>query len=98
MPDPIRIIVLDGDETGQELLEQALRVLDPEVLGLDLELKRYDLSLEHRRATANEVVIEAAEAMRAAGLGLKAATITPEGKGRRRLTQIASCASESTER
>src|SRR5207248_1051943 len=27
----LRIIVLEGDETGQELLEQALRVLDPEV-------------------------------------------------------------------
>jgi isocitrate dehydrogenase (NAD+) len=79
-PGQLRIVVLEGDETGQELLEQALRVLDPEVLGLDLELERYDLSLEHRRATRNEVVIEAADAMRAAGLGLKAATITPEGR------------------
>ena len=77
---PITIVVLEGDETGQELLEQALRVLEPETLGLDLALRRYDLSLENRRATSNEVVIEAAEAMRAAGLGLKAATITPEGK------------------
>ncbi len=77
---PIGIVVLEGDETGQELLDQALRVLDPAVLGLDLELERYDLSLEHRRATQNEVVLEAADAMRAAGLGLKAATITPEGK------------------
>jgi isocitrate dehydrogenase (NAD+) len=79
-PDGVRIVVLEGDETGQELLEQALRVLDPDVVGLDLEFERYDLSLEHRRATENEVVIEAADAMRAAGLGLKAATITPEGK------------------
>jgi len=80
MPDPIRIIVLEGDETGQELLELALRVLRPEVVGLELQLERYDLSLDHRRATANQVVIEAADAMRAEGLGLKAATITPEGK------------------
>jgi len=50
------------------------------VLGLDLELQHYDLSLEHRRATQNEVVLQAADAMRAAGLGLKAATITPEGQ------------------
>jgi isocitrate dehydrogenase (NAD+) len=78
--DPIRIVVLEGDETGQELLEQALRVLDSDVVGLHLELECYDLSLEHRRATANEVVLEAAGAMRTAGLGLKAATITPEGK------------------
>ena len=47
---PIRIVALEGDETGQELLEQALRVLDPEVLGLELELVRFDLSLENRRA------------------------------------------------
>ena len=34
MAAPVKITVLEGDETGQELLEQALRVLDPEVLGL----------------------------------------------------------------
>ena len=56
MTDPLRIVVLEGDETGQELLEQALRVLDPDVVGLDLDLQRFDLSLEHRRATGNAVV------------------------------------------
>jgi isocitrate/isopropylmalate dehydrogenase len=76
----VRIVVLQGDETGQELLEQAERVLDPELLGLDLELEHYNLSLDNRRQTSNEVVTKAAAAMRAAGLGLKAATITPEGK------------------
>ena len=74
-----RIVVLEGDETGQELLEQALRVLAPDVIGLELELPRFDLSLESRRATKNEVVYEAAAALEQAGLGLKAATITPEG-------------------
>jgi isocitrate/isopropylmalate dehydrogenase len=74
-----RIVVLEGDETGQELLEQALRVLDPSLLGIDFELERFDLSLAARRATSNQVVVDAAKAMRAAGLGLKAATITPEG-------------------
>ena len=44
-----------------------------------VELERFDLSLENRRRTANGVCTEAAVAMRAAGLGLKAATITPEG-------------------
>jgi isocitrate/isopropylmalate dehydrogenase len=73
------IAVLDGDETGQELLEEALRVLAPEVVGLDLDLQRFDLSLESRRATKNAVVHEAAAAIRECGLGLKAATITPEG-------------------
>ena len=75
----MRIVVLEGDETGQELLEQALRVLAPDVLGVELELERYDLSLEHRRETQNEVVFEAAAAMREAGFGVKAATVTPEG-------------------
>ena len=81
MPEAIKIVVLDGDETGQELLEQAVRVLDPSALELDLELQHYDLSLEHRRETSNQVVIDAAAAMRESGLGLKAATITPEGTG-----------------
>jgi isocitrate/isopropylmalate dehydrogenase len=73
------IAVLEGDETGQELLEEALRVLDPEVVGLDLALERFDLSLESRRASKNQVVHDAAAAIRKHGLGLKAATITPEG-------------------
>jgi isocitrate dehydrogenase (NAD+) len=76
-----RIIVLEGDETGQELLEQALRVLDPAVTQVELELDHFDLSLDNRRSTDNKVVIEAAAAMREAGFGLKAATVTPEGAG-----------------
>src|SRR3954465_12198817 len=80
MPDPLRITVLEGDETGQELLEQALRVLEADVLQLPLDLERFDLSLENRRATGNGVVHEAAVAMRASGFGIKAATITPEGR------------------
>src|SRR5918997_497995 len=69
---------MEGDQTGQELLEESLRVLDPSVTGLNLEVKRYDLSLENRRATGNKVVHEAAAAMKETGFGLKAATITPE--------------------
>ena len=75
----LRIIVLEGDQTGQELLEQALRVLDPAVTKVEVELEHYDLSLDNRRATKNEVVTAAAEAMVSARFGLKAATITPEG-------------------
>jgi isocitrate/isopropylmalate dehydrogenase len=78
--DPRTIIVLEGDQTGQELLEEALRVLAPDVTGLELDFPRYDLSLEHRRATGNAVVHEAAAAIRDRGLGLKAATITPEAR------------------
>jgi isocitrate dehydrogenase (NAD+) len=75
------IVVLEGDETGQELLEEALRVLDPAVIGLEFSFPRFDLSLEHRRETTNQVVYEAAKAIREHGLALKAATVTPEGRG-----------------
>ena len=66
---PVSVVVLEGDETGQELLEQSLRVLDRELLGLDLELARFDLSLEHRRATSNGVVDEAARGHARGGPG-----------------------------
>ncbi|HEX7082688.1 MAG TPA: isocitrate/isopropylmalate family dehydrogenase [Gaiellaceae bacterium] len=75
------IVVLEGDQTGQELLEEALRLLVPDVIGLEVELPRFDLSLERRRETGNGVVHEAAAAIRRHGLGLKAATITPEARG-----------------
>jgi isocitrate/isopropylmalate dehydrogenase len=76
-----RVIILEGDQTGQELLEEALRVLSPEVTRVPVEFARYDLSLANRRQTDNGVVREAAAAMAVSGLGLKAATITPEIKG-----------------
>src|SRR5215208_1771130 len=79
--DAKTIVVLEGDQTGQELLEEALRVLAPDVIGFELELPRHDLSLAKRRETQNEIVHEAARAVREAGLGLKAATVTPEGAG-----------------
>ena len=75
------IVVLEGDQTGQELLVDALRVVAPEVIGFEVALERYDLSLEKRRETQNRIVHEAAAAMKRTKLGLKAATITPEGKG-----------------
>jgi isocitrate/isopropylmalate dehydrogenase len=75
-----RIAVLQGDQTGQELLVEALRVLDPEVIRAPLEFVNFDLSLANRRRTRNQVVTEAAGAIRECGFGLKAATVTPEGK------------------
>jgi isocitrate dehydrogenase (NAD+) len=74
------IVVLDGDQTGQELLLEALRVLDTAVTKFDLEFLHFDLSLANRRATQNKVVYEAAEAIRQYRVGLKAATITPPAK------------------
>jgi isocitrate dehydrogenase (NAD+) len=81
MRDESTIVVLEGDQTGQELLEESLRILAPDVIGLELAFPRFDLSLENRRATDNAVVYDAAAAIREHGLGLKAATVTPEGAG-----------------
>src|SRR4051812_43383223 len=81
MRDELTIAVLEGDETGQELLEESLRVLAPGVTVLAIDFPRFDLSLESRRATSNKCVHEAAAAIREHGLGLKAATVTPEGRG-----------------
>jgi len=75
------IAVLHGDQTGEELLLEALRLLEPGVLGLEIDKRDFDLSLDERRKTRNEVVLEAAEALRELGFGIKAATITPEGSG-----------------
>lgn len=75
------IVVMHGDQTGEELLAQALRLSEPDILGLELELEHFDLSLENRRTSKNEVVHEAGKAMLRTGLGLKAATITPEKSG-----------------
>ena len=71
------VVVCDGDQTGQELLVESLRAMTPELLEVDLKFVHYDLSLERRRATKNEIVREAAAAMVESGLGLKAATVTP---------------------
>lgn len=75
------IVVLDGDQTGQELLEEALRVLQPDVIKMELNFLHFDLSLENRRATNNQVVYQAGHAMKEHHLAIKAATITPETKG-----------------
>src|SRR5438445_11608674 len=75
------IVVLEGDQTGQELLEESLRVLAPDVTGLEIALPRFDLSLAKRRETGNAIVHEAAAAIRERGFGLKAATVTPETRG-----------------
>jgi len=76
--DKKKVVVLKGDETGQELLEESLRVLQPEVIGTqELEFEYFDLSLENRRLTHNQVVRDAADRLKETGLGIKAATITP---------------------
>src|SRR4030095_16150520 len=77
---PRSIVVLGGDQAGQELLVESLRVLAPDVTRVPTEFAPFDLSLANRRATQNAVVREAAAAMAPSGLALKAATIPPETK------------------
>jgi isocitrate dehydrogenase len=72
---------MHGDQTGEELLLQALRLTENNLLGLPFDLQHFDLSLKNRRATKNGVVGEAGKAMLTSRLGLKAATITPEQAG-----------------
>jgi isocitrate/isopropylmalate dehydrogenase len=75
------VVVLHGDQTGEELLLEAKRLLDKDVIGFVVHQRDFDLSLEQRRETRNQVVLDAAEALRETGFGLKAATITPEAAG-----------------
>jgi isocitrate dehydrogenase len=45
---------------------------------LDLEIRYYDLSMENRDATGDQVTIDAANAIKECGVGVKCATITPD--------------------
>lgn len=75
------ITVLHGDETGEELLVEALRILTVPQLDARLVLEHLDLSLSARRGSDNGVVHQAAKMMQASHFGLKAATVTPTAIG-----------------
>ena len=96
--NPRTIVVLEGDQTGQELLEEALRALAPDVIGLELALVRFDLSLEGRRATKNAVVHEAAAAIREHGLGLEGGDGHARGRRTTSARRTGSCARRSAAR
>jgi isocitrate dehydrogenase len=67
---------LDGDEMTR-IIWQLIRdkLIHPY---LDIDLQYFDLSIEHRDATNDQVTIDAAEAIKACGVGVKCATITPD--------------------
>jgi isocitrate dehydrogenase len=70
------VVELDGDEMTRiiwEFIKQQL-ILPY----LDIDLKYYDLGIEHRDATEDRVTVEAAEAIKQYGVGVKCATITPD--------------------
>jgi isocitrate dehydrogenase len=70
------VVELDGDEMTR-IIWQFIK--DKLILPyLDVELKYYDLGIEHRDATNDQVTVDAANAIREHGVGVKCATITPD--------------------
>ena len=70
------VVELDGDEMTR-IIWQSIKdkLIHPY---LDLDLHYYDLGVEHRDATEDKVTVEAAEAIKKHGVGVKCATITPD--------------------
>ncbi len=70
------IVELDGDEMTRIIWDLIKKKL---VLPyLDVDLHYYDLSIENRDATSDKVTVDAAEAIKKYGVGVKCATITPD--------------------
>ncbi|MBO0871603.1 MAG: NADP-dependent isocitrate dehydrogenase, partial [Micromonosporaceae bacterium] len=70
------VVELDGDEMTRIIWQQ---IRDQLILPyLDVELDYYDLSIQHRDGTDDQVTVEAANAIKRYGVGVKCATITPD--------------------
>jgi isocitrate dehydrogenase len=71
-----KVVELDGDEMTRIIWQN---IKDSLILPfLDVDLEYYDLSIEHRDATDDQVTIDAANAIKKHGVGVKCATITPD--------------------
>jgi isocitrate dehydrogenase len=70
------LVEIDGDEMTRIIWEWIReRLIKPY---LDIDLEYYDLSVEHRDETADQVTIDSAKAIQKYGVGVKCATITPD--------------------
>ena len=70
------VVELDGDEMTRIIWKF---IKDRLILPyLDLDIKYFDLGVEHRDATDDQVTVDAANAIREHGVGIKCATITPD--------------------
>ena len=70
------VVELDGDEMTRIIWQWIReRLIQPY---LDVDLLYYDLSVENRDATDDQVTVEAANAIKQHGVGVKCATITPD--------------------
>jgi len=70
------VVELDGDEMTRIIWKFIKDKLI--VPYLDIDIKYYDLGIEHRDATNDQVTIDAAEAIKKYQVGIKCATITPD--------------------
>ncbi len=70
------VVELDGDEMTRIIWQLIKDKLIHPYLAIDLQY--FDLGIEHRDATGDRVTVEAAEAIKKAGVGVKCATITPD--------------------
>jgi len=70
------VVELDGDEMTRIIWEKIKNKLIYPYL--DIDLKYYDLGMEYRDETDDQVTIDAANAIREYGVGVKCATITPD--------------------
>ncbi|GEL46697.1 isocitrate dehydrogenase [NADP] [Cellulomonas hominis] len=70
------VVELDGDEMTRIIWQFIKdRLIHPY---LDIDLRYYDLSIENRDATDDQVTVDAAHAIKEHGVGVKCATITPD--------------------
>jgi len=70
------VVDLDGDEMTRVIWQLIKdRLIKPY---LDIEIRAFDLSIQNRDATHDKVTIDAAEAIKDCGVGIKCATITPD--------------------
>src|SRR5712671_5822992 len=70
------VVELDGDEMTRVIWKQIREQLILPYLDVDLEY--YDLGIEHRDATDDQVTVDSANAIKRHGVGVKCATITPD--------------------
>ena len=70
------VVEMDGDEMTRIIWQKIRETLI--LPHLDIDLKYYDLGIEHRDATDDRVTFESAEATKKYGVAVKCATITPD--------------------
>src|SRR5579864_3884432 len=70
------VVELDGDEMARIIWQYIKdKLIHPY---LDIDLKYYDLGIEYRDKTDDQVTVDAANAIKRYGVGVKCATITPD--------------------